>query len=362
MKKVVKLLIISLLVLATACAFVACDATNGKTSEKGIVIKKLSGDNFYTVTDYGAEDGVTTLDISAAAKEKYGEDVIIGRIRTGAFDGNDTLTEIIVSDKAGDDVELTIDKGAFKNMRALEKITLPFVGANGFSDAYFNETAPALGDALKATDSERLFGYIFGEDEYDYGAKIAQAYGDTDSMTATYYIPATLREITISAENEINIPMYAFYGLDGITIIKLNGSIKAIGVAAFKNAKGLKSLNIPAGVKVIYANAFEGAESFRDFGDNGFKIDANSSLEEIKDSAFKGTNLRSFDLSDTQVATIGDYAFYGSALTSFTFSAKISGKTTVGAYAFANSSKLDCDVSDCIEGVNAFIGTPVLDK
>ena len=353
MKKVVKLLIISLLALAAAFSLVACSGANGKTEDKGIIAKKLSGDNFYTVIGYGAEENVSSLDICAAAKAKYGDATVIGRIRTGAFDGNASLTEIIVKDETADK-QLTIDAGAFKNMRALTKITLPFVGANAYSDAYFNETAPALGDSLKATDKERLFGYIFGEDSSDYAAAITQSYGEKSDMTATFYIPATLKEITVNAESEINIPMYAFCGVSGITKVNLNGNIKAIGEGAFKNAVGLKEINIPASVKVIYASAFEGATSFKTFGDNGFKFDENSDLTAIKENAFKGTRLNSFDISGTKVVEIGDYAFYGSALTSFTFSGDIA---TIGAYAFANSEKLAVEKPDCVIAATAFIGT-----
>ena len=358
MKKVVKLLIISLLAFAAAFSLFACDGTNGKTEEKGIIIRKMSGDSFYTVTDYNAKDGETTLDIAQAAQDKYGENgaktIVIGRIRAGAFDGNDNLTEIIVKDQA-ENGTLTIDAGAFKNMRALTKITLPFVGANAYSDAYYNETEPAKADELKATDKERLFGYIFGEDEdvSGYAAAITQSYGDKSDMTATFYIPATLREVAISATNEINIPMYAFCGISGITTVNLNGNIKAIGVAAFKNAIGLKKINIPASVKFIYDSAFEGAESIKTFGENGFTIDANSTLTEIRESAFKGTKLTSFDISGTQVKEIGNYAFYGSALTTFTFSAQIE---TIGAYAFANSAKLEVVKPACADAT-AFFGT-----
>lgn len=362
MKKVVKLLIISLLVFATAFSLFACGGGNGQTDETGIIIKKLSGDDFYTVIGYNAEknaDGKyeTTLDISAAAQKKYGDDntvIVVGRIRTGAFDGNDTLTEIIVKDET-ENGTLTIDAGAFKNMRALSKITLPFIGANGYSDADYNETAPALGEELKATDKERLFGYIFGEEEVDYCASITQSYGDKSDMTATFYIPAALSEITVKAENEINIPMYAFCGVNGITAVNLDGNIKAIGRAAFKNTVGLKKINIPASVKIIYDSAFDGATSLRTFGDNGFKFDDGSLLEEIRESAFKGTRLTEFSLAETNVKTIGDYAFYGSALTAFTFSAEIE---NIGAYAFANSTSLAItERPTCPTGVFAYAGT-----
>lgn len=350
MKKFVKLLIISIMILASVLSFAACEVKSDKDSEPGIVCRKFSGDDFYTVIGYNTEENVTSLDVSAKAKAKYGETVVIGRIRTGAFDGNTTLKEIIVSDSV-DGVELTIDEGAFKNMRALEKITIPFVGANRFSDADFNGTAPAMGEEKKATDKEHLFGYIFGEEENGASSKITFTYGEKSDMTADFYIPVALTEITVKADKEINIPMYAFCGLTRIETVTLSGNIKAIGRSAFKNMDKLSKINIPASVKVVYDNAFEGTAKLKVFGDNGFKFDEGSLLTEIRDGAFKGTRLQSFDISGTQVKTIGDYAFYGSALTEFTFSATIE---KVGAYAFANSKELSVAIPACEKGVNAF--------
>lgn len=341
MKKFVKLLIISLLAVVTGLGLVACNG-GGKTEEKGIVCKKLSGDDFYTVISYGAEDGVTSLDISAAAQAKYGENgaktITVGRIRTGAFDGNTSLKEVIVSDKADDGVDLTIDAGAFRNMRGLEKITLPFVGANANSDAYMNETEPATGDKVKATDKARSIGYIFGEEESDVSSAITLTYGEASGQTATFYIPVALTEITIKAENEINIPMFAFCGLTRITTVNLVGNVKAIGVSAFKNMTGLTKVNIPASVKTIYENAFEGTTALKVFGDNGFKFDAESTLKEIKDAAFKGSKLAAFDISGTQVETIGDYVFAGNkTLSSVKFGTSVK---TIGAFLFADCEAL----------------------
>lgn len=359
MKKFVKLLIISIMILASVLSFAACADSSDKSGETGIVCKKFSGDDFYTVISYGAEkdaDGndVTTLDISAAAQDKYGENgaktITVGRIKTGAFNGNTTLKEITVTDET-ENGTLTIDEGAFKNMRALEKITLPFVGASRISDADYNETEPALGDAVKATDKERSFGYIFGEEENGASSKITLTYGEVSGQTADFYIPAALTEIVIDASKEINIPMYAFCGLTRVETVTLSGNIKAIGRAAFKNMDKLSKVNIPSSVKVIYDEAFVGTTKLKVFGDNGFKFDDGSLLTEIREGAFKDTRLQSFDISGTQVKTIGDYAFYGSALTTFTFSATIE---KIGAYAFASSEELRVAIPACEKGVNAF--------
>ena len=352
MKKVVKLLLIAVLALSAVLGLVACGGDSGETGEKGIICRKFKNDNFYTVVGYGAEEGEDpTLDIEVAVKAKYGETAIVGRIRTGAFDGNKTLKSVIVSDKAGDDVDLTIDAGAFKNMRALEEITLPFVGANRFSDADMNGSAPASGDGLKAVNEQRSFGYIFGTEESDAASKITLTYGDVSEQTADFYIPVALIKINIVAEEDINIPMYAFCGLKRIEEITLSGNIKAIGRSAFKNMDKLSKINIPSSVETIYDNAFEGTTSLKVFGDNGFKIDENSNLTDIRKEAFKETKLKNFDLSGTQVKTIGAWCFYNSALETFTFSADIE---SVGAYAFANSSNLAVEQPSCAIGTNAF--------
>ena len=357
MKKVVKLLIIAILTVASVLGLVACGGDNAETGEKGIICRKFSGDNFYTVVGYGAEDNETTLDISAKVKYKYGDDAIVGRIRTGAFDGNKTLKHVIVSDAAGDGVDLTIDAGAFKNMRALEEITLPFVGANRFSDADYNQSEPALGEELKATDEKRSIGYIFGTEESDSASKMTLTYGDVSGQTADFYIPVALIKINIVAEEEINIPMYAFCGLKRIETITLSDNIKAIGKNAFKNMDKLTSVNIPSSVKTIYDGAFEGTTSLKVFGDAGFKIEENSNLTEIKEGAFKETKLKNFDLSGTQVKTIGAYCFYNSLLENITFSAAIE---FIDVYAFANSKNLTVIKPSCTVGVGAFDGTDLI--
>ncbi|MBP5466723.1 MAG: leucine-rich repeat domain-containing protein, partial [Clostridia bacterium] len=210
---------------------------------------------------------------------------------------------------------------------------------------------PALGEELKATDEKRSVGYIFGTEESDSASKMTLTYGEASGQTATFYIPVALIKINIVAEEEINIPMYAFCGLKRIETITLSGNIKAIGRKAFKDMDKLSEINIPPAVETIYDGAFEGTASLKVFGDNGFKIDAGSNLAEIREGAFRETKLTNFDISDTQVKTIGYECFYGSALKTFTFSAAIE---FIQAYAFANSKNLEVAVPACTVGVNAF--------
>jgi hypothetical protein len=57
---------------------------------------------------------------------------------SGAFDGNESLKELIIPTT----VE-KIDEGAFKGMRKLESLTVPFIGLNAIADGSYNDQASA---------------------------------------------------------------------------------------------------------------------------------------------------------------------------------------------------------------------------
>lgn len=330
MKRFLKLAIILVSCAALALSVAACgNGGSTKSDGSGLVCKKFGDDEFYTVTRYYEEDDVDTLDIAAAFHAKYGENEKIGLIKKNAFKGNGTLKSVIIA-KTGDQA-LEIEEGAFAGMKAIEEITLPFVGSTELSDATIMQTAPAEN---KSTDKMRSFGYIFGEEEVDGSAAVSLTYG---KESATFYIPSTLYKVTVNgvSENGINIPMYAFCGLTQVSVIELKGNIVAIGESAFKNMTKLGKINIPATVKDIYGAAFEGTPALKVFGTD-LSFDDGATLENIKDGAFKGTKLTSFVLP-ASVKTIGESCFAESSLTAFTFSANIE---FVGAYALANSEKL----------------------
>ena len=115
--------------------------------------------------------------------------VIIGSNVTSignyAFSGCDGLTSITIPDGV-----TSIGSGAFVGCSALEKITIPFVGAEAgktSSDTY-----------------QYPFGYIFGTVSYTGGTEVTQRYyGSSTSSTtnSTYYIPSSLREVTVTGGN-----------------------------------------------------------------------------------------------------------------------------------------------------------------
>lgn len=320
MKRLLKLLTLTLIALCCAFSFLACDNGDGGNDDKGLLCKKFIGEDFYTVYKYVDEgEGVTTLDIGAEVKEKYGNDAVVGRIKTNAFAGNDTLLEIIVPDTVTE-----INAGAFSTMRRLKKITLPFVGKTANADAYIGETADS---ETKSVNEERTFGYVFSSEAYDFGGKITVNYG---AGTKDFYIPASLVEVTIAPKEDYKIPAYAFNGVNQVNKINLTNKVVEIGEYAFENALSIHSFAIPETVTKIHKGAFKGTANLKTV------TMAGNALTEIGDEAFKNSGVENIVLP-ASVVSLGEHCFSASKLADITFSSSLA---NIGAYAFYNCESL----------------------
>lgn len=245
MKRLFKTLTIILLVVACAFTVFACDGGEGSSLKKGLTLKKGTGEDLYTLYRYIDEGkGLTVLNLG----EKAGEQAI-GRIVSGAFDGDSKLVEVIIPSTVTE-----IQAGALRKMSALNKITIPFVGTNANADAFIGQTE-AKED--KAVNEKRTFAYIFGNEEYGYGAKITSNYG---SGTEDRYIPVNLQEVVVSPSADYQIPAYGFAGVKLVETITLGDKVIAIGENAFSGCRDLTSVYLSATVKIIYQNAFEGCD------------------------------------------------------------------------------------------------------
>ena len=322
MKKFIKTILIT--VLAVACVFsaFACDSNGGSKKDPGLYYKVKNGEEFYTVNGYVKEEGVSVLDLG-----KYNKNgVVIGRIASGAFSGNDSIKELIIPETVTE-----IAQGAFKNMKKLEKITVPFIGKNADADAFYKETESGHD---KSVDLERTFAYFFGTEAYDGGAQIVSDFGD--GTATTYYVSPYLEEVTITCNLEdreaYNVPMYAFKDVTIIETVNLEGNIKAIGSNAFNGCHALSKINIPASVENIYSYAFAKTVNLNE----GFSIENGSVLKKIYKNAFEGSKLSSLELPAT-VTEIADMAFKDSNIKQITLSRDL---TVIGAYAFYNCQNL----------------------
>ena len=130
---------------------------------------------------------------------------------------------------------IQISSGAFQGCTSLEEITLPFVGR---SKSY-------------RTDDKQAFGYIFGYEEIaktdtartsdDKGYTYQLYYYSSNSYKYIgYYIPSSLRKVTITNDSEI--PSNAFMNCDLLEVIVLQGDVTSIGSYAFRNCTGLTDI------------------------------------------------------------------------------------------------------------------------
>ena len=191
------------------------------------------------------------------------------------------------------------------------------------------------------------FGYIFGTDSYTGGTGVEQDYyGSSISSTTsdTYYIPSSLRSVTVKGGNilygafrdcsmltSVTIPDsvtsigdYAFWNCRGLTSVTIGSSVESIGSYAFDGCTGLTSVTIPDSVTSIGRYAFRDCTRLT-------SVTIGSSVESIGSYAFDGcTGLTSVVFEDTegwQVSRYSDFRNYTSLS-----SAKLANASTAATY------------------------------
>ena len=135
-----------------------------------------------------------------------------------------------------------IKPNVLNNVGWVKHIVIPFVGQSYLLDK---------------TDVNFTFGSIFstssGNDEYEIMAQ----------GTNTWYVPKSLKKVTIYAGNKLSrtasghcIPDSGFYGTSRLDEININAKITKIGNYAFAYNAGINRLYLPSSVTEIGNNAF----------------------------------------------------------------------------------------------------------
>ncbi len=238
-------------------------------------------------------DGITYLlgyvcnDTELVLPEDYnGENYVI---YDGAFYHCSKLTSVVIPDSV-----TSIGSSAFSGCSSLESITLPFVGGS---------------KSATSASSSTLFGYIFGTSSYTGGVETKQYY-ILPSYSTSYYIPSSLKSVTVTGGN---ILYGAFSGCSSLTSVTIGDSVTSICERAFSGCSSLRSVTIGDSVTSIGSSAFYYCTSLT-------SVTIPDSVTSIGSSAFEGcSSLRSVVISDS-VTSIGDSAFcYCTSLTSIKY-------------------------------------------
>ena len=193
---------------------------------------------------------------------------------------NKTVAQIVVPNYV-----TGISAGAFSGCSSLESITLPFIGGS---------------KSATISSASTLFGYIFGTSSYTGGVSTWQTYAFSD---ATYYIPSSLKSVTVTGGE---ILYGAFYNCTSLESITIPDSVTSIGECAFFYCRSLKSITIPDSVTSIGSSAFECCYKLVEvINKSNLNITAGSSSY-----GYVGYYAKEVHKGKSKIVNVNDYLFY----------------------------------------------------
>ena len=302
--------------LALMSLFGGLNAFADGVKQNGVVYDKMS-DGRYFVVNYDEatmpEDGIVTI---AATVNIDGVDYpVLGILGSGDYPDYS-------NGKTGED-----NRGAFANCKNIKCLKfadnsgVTFIGDHAFKNCSNLNTIENIPSTLKNIEK-----WCF-------------------ESTALESVDLSNTEVTIMKDG-------VFYNNKSLTSIKLPNKLENFWDNAFNGCTSLNNIVMPSTVKGIYNNVFEGCEalsnvtfndSYTTLGHHVFKncplaaVTFPNTLNSIGEYAFEGTNLKTVDLSNTQITSLPNGCFF--------------------ICENLSDVKLPKDLTDI--GNNAFISTPI---
>ncbi len=378
MKKLLSILILTVITLACTFGLVACGGEKPlpTTPTAGIVYELSADGNYAEVIDYTGTDkeiliadtyndkpvktvfsnsfkgkNITTIVIPDSI-EKIGESafdgcenlsrIVIGKgvtsIGDQAFSGCSSLTSVTIGNSV-----TSIGSAAFQYCRSLTSVTIgnsvTSIGREAF--AYCHSSLYTTENSLKYVKANDNPYYILIE--------------STNKNLSTYQINSNTKHIASDV----------FQNCERLTTIEIPNSVASIGRWAFSNCSSLTSIyfngdvnkwveieglsNIMSSSRTLYINNQKPTEIVLDtatkitgsafaYCDSLTSVTIPNSVTSIGSNAFSGcSSLTSVTIGDS-VTSIGNYAFYYcDSLTSVTIGNSV---TSIGNYAFYNCYSL----------------------
>ena len=325
------------------CALTSVNLTglhmSGEYVFAGNPITEIQTGRFTAIGNYMFA-GCTTL-VGEEDNGFTGITLYTGKIGTGAFRGCASLKGVRFATPDGEEaISFDIGARAFENCSALKNVVFGTETIRSIADRAFAGTGLTAVPAMHGLQA-------FGGDVFANTDITALTINDDFDLTTLRLLGVPFNGITVTLENGYSGEKYAIVNDDPSVIYNkaltkilyvaptVDGefefpaqitNLTAIGEYAFAYSK-ITSINLPATLETVgaYAFAYSDVKEVKFLGTNG-------ALTEIPEGAFYGSRLSTVELSDS-VTTLGNSAFEGTALTSFTGN----GLTTLGNRVFANN-------------------------
>ncbi|MGM9637669.1 MAG: leucine-rich repeat protein [Eubacteriales bacterium] len=322
-------------------------AVDGKVTAYTANVTMVVEDPFvvsnYSLTEYKGPGGVVVIPT----------DKNIMMIGEDAFKDNDTITEVVIPKSV-----TSIGTGAFENCTALKSIYFVDTEEQPIADADIGVIygrAFAGCTSLELLDLSNVKVVTLGRECF-YGCEnLREIRKMTKIGTVGDYAFAGCTSLTSLDLSELHVAgTGAFAGCTALTEIK-TGWFTSIGTAMFNGCTGLRSVTLSA--ESIGNQAFSGCTGLRSVtialpeGETSFTF-------YIGDRAFEGcTALQTFTVNNgCKIASIGNYAFASTALTSFTVP---EGLISLGENILSGSKVTGITISDSFDFENLkLLGSP----